>query len=104
MLRLLLEHCQSERIPGFTHAGDLPGLAWDFHQDLTFIFLVYSPRNVDRYARFHPHYLEAYESMQPKNMLHSFCARCNDATCLVNSTMLRIIYVCMFYLEKVISC
>ena len=101
MFHLLLEHCQAQQIPGFESHGDLPGIAWDFFQDLSFIFLVFSPRNVGHYAKFHPHYADAYETMQDNNMLHQFCADCNDATCLVNSTMLRIIYCCMHYLDKV---
>ena len=101
MFHLLLEHCQSECVPGFSSHGDLPGIAWDFQQDLSFLFLIYSPRNVGHYASAHPHYLEAYEAMQTRNMLHDFCSRCDNVTCLVNSTMLRIIYVCMHYLDKV---
>ena len=101
MFRLLLEHCQAECVPGFASNGDLPGIAWDFHQDLSFIFLIYSPRNIGHFANSHPHYLEAYDSMQDRNMLHDFCPRCDEVTCLVNSTMLRIIYACMYYLDKV---
>ena len=103
MFHMLLEYCQSQQIPGFEHHGDLPETAWNFHQDLSFLFLVYSPRNVGHYARFHPHYFAAYETMQDNNMLHQFCEHCNDVTCLVNSTMLRIIHCCMYYLEKVFS-
>ena len=101
ILRLLKEFCQAECIPGFEAHGDLPGFAWDFHQDLSTVFLVYSPRNVNRYSSEHPHYLEAYETMQGQNMIHQFCTKCDDVTCLVNSTMLRIVYICMFYLDKV---
>ena len=101
MMRLLLEHCQADCVPGFTAAGDLPSLAWDFHQDLSFVFLIYSPRNVSKYAAEHPHYQEAFDIMKTNNMVHQFCTRCDDVQCLVNSTMLRIIYICMFYLDAV---
>ena len=101
MLRLLLEYCQAECVPGFSVQNDLPSIAWDFHQDLSFVFLVFSPRNKDKYGAAHPHYLRAYESIAQNNMIHQFCTQCDDVTCIVNATMLRIIYVCMYYLDAV---
>ena len=101
MLKLLLEYCQSECVPGFSAEGDLPAIAWDFHQDLSFVFLVFSPRNKSKYGSAHPHYLQAYENMSQNKMLHQFCTQCDDVTCIVNATMLRIIYVCMHYLDAV---
>ena len=101
MLRLLEEYTLSECCPGFDVHGELPEIAWQFHQDLSFVFLVYSPRNIEHFRSVHPHYGDAYDLMAKNNMLHQFCFKCDDVNCLVNSTMLRIIYICMYYLEKV---
>ena len=101
MLRLLKEYTLSTCCPGFETQGDLPAVAWQFYQDLSFVFLVYSPRNVNKFASDHPHYRTAYDTMSRNKMLHAFCTQCDDVGCLVNSTMLRIIYICMFYLDRV---
>ena len=103
IMRLLLDHCQADCLPGYVASGDLPSIAWDFHQDLSYVFLVYSPRNVAKFSQDHPHYQDAYDRMKSNNMVHHFCTKCDDVQCLVNSTMLRIIYVCMHYLDAV-SC
>ena len=103
MLHLLKEYTLSTCCPGFDVQGDLPEFAWRFHQDLSFVFLVYSPRNVDKFESYHPHYRAAYDSMARNKMVHGFCSLCDDVGCLVNSTMLRIVNICMFYLDKVYS-
>ena len=103
MLRLLLEYTRSECCPGFESVGKLPEIAWKFHQDLSFVFLVYSPRNIERFGSDHPHFQAAYDLMSRTNMVQQFCFHCDDVNCLVNSTMLRSIYVCMYYLDQVCS-
>ena len=101
-LHLLLEYCQSQCCPGFEADGELPELAWLMHQDLSFTFLVYSPRNVARHSHLHPHYREAYEIMQRNRMIHQFCTRCVSPKCIVNATMLRLIQILLYYLNEVI--
>lgn len=102
MLALLLEYCQSKCCPGFDAHGDLPELVWLMHQDLSFTFLVYSPRNIERHGHRHPHYQEAYDLMQRNRMIHQFCTRCSSPKCIVNATMLRLISILLYYLHEVI--
>ena len=101
MLRLLKEYALSVCCPGYEVQGDLPEVAWKFYQDLSFVVLVYSPRNIGRFASAHPHFQDAYDSMERNKMNHQFCSKCDDVNCIVNSTMLRAVYVCMYYLEQV---
>ena len=74
------------------------------HQDLSFTFLVYSPRNTELHGHRHPHYLEAYGIMKRNRMVHQFCTRCTSPKCIVNATMLRLISILLYYFDQVMDC